>query len=242
MKGKIARRLARYLNRRDAELAGQTAVITFTFDDAYSAACKIGAGIVESGGGRATYYVCGGFDRSPTSDPRYHSAADLRCLQGRGHEIACHGYAHLNYQETGTEEIQRDLDLNARYFEECEILPPRNFAYPFGCVSPRVKSLCSDRFRSLRGVEASVNRHRVDLSLLKSVPLYSSSIKPADIRLLVEQTRDTRSWLIFFAHDVTNAPNYFDVTPDLLSFAVTEAVRCNLPILSMDAALDYYGL
>lgn len=242
MKGKIARRLARHLRRTDAHLAPISGAVTFTFDDAYSKACNSGAAIIEQGGGRATYYVCGGLDQSVSGDTKYHDADDLRRLQSQGHEIACHGFGHLNYQQTPTDRIQRDLELNAAYFMQTGIKPARNFAYPYGCVSARVKEICAARFRSSRGVEAAANEGKVDLSLLKSVPLYSSRIKPAELTKLLEAARGGGAWLIFFGHDVTSQPSAFDMTPELLEHAVKQAHRCGLPILSLEAALDHYGV
>jgi hypothetical protein len=146
----------------------------------------------------------------------------------------------LNYQETSSGEIRRDLDLNAAYFSENRIRPPRNFAFPYGCVSPRVKGICAERFRSSRGVQAAANRNKVDLSLLKSVPLYSSTLDHAAVTRLLEQTRDSGAWLVFFGHDVSEEPNYFDMTPSLLRHAISEANRCDLPIMTLDAALNHY--
>lgn len=242
MKGKISRRLARFLERRDADISSSKGVVTFTFDDAYSAACNVGAGIIEDAGGHATYYVCGGLDQSRTGDGKYHSRGDLSRLQERGHEVACHGFGHLNYQETTSDEIRRDLDRNAEYFAESGIRKARNFAYPYGCVSPQVKAVCAPRFHSMRGVQASTNRSRVDLSLLKSVPLYSSTLEPADISGLIERERASGGWLIFFSHDVTDQPNDFDVKPELLRWAANETLRCELPLLSVQEALDHFGI
>jgi peptidoglycan/xylan/chitin deacetylase (PgdA/CDA1 family) len=242
VKGKVGRRLARYLNRSDAELARRVPAVTFTFDDAYAGACRAGAEIVESGGGRATYYVCGGLDRSRSGERKYHSADDLRRLQASGHEIASHGHDHLNYQNADSDTIRRDLELNARYLESSGIKPPRNFAYPFGCVSPRVKKVCGDHFRSSRGIQAALNSRTVDLFLLRAVPLYSSRLHAGDVEGLMAEARRSGSWLVFFGHDVTNEPNEFDMTPNLLSCAVRAAVDADLPILSINDALDHYGL
>jgi peptidoglycan/xylan/chitin deacetylase (PgdA/CDA1 family) len=242
VKGKIERRLARYLNRSDADLARHTAVVTFTLDDAYSGACSIGSEIIEKAGGRATYYVCGGFDQLRSGNGKYHSAAELRRLQAGGHEIACHGFDHLNYQAAGSDDIHRDLELNSRYFQEIGIKSPRNFAYPYGCVSPRVKKDCAGRFRSLRGVQPGTNKGRVDLSLLKAVPLYSSRLNTAKVETMVRQARFGGGWLIFFGHEVTTEPNSFDMTPELLSCAVSAAADNEIPILTVNAALDHYRL
>ena len=119
---------------------------------------------------------------------------------------------------------------------------PRNFAYPYGCVSPRVKTVCGDHFRSSRGIQAALNSRTVDLFLLKAVPLYSSRLHPGDVQGLVAEARRSGSWLVFFGHDVTNEPNEFDMTPNLLSCAVRAAVDADLPILSINDALDHYGL
>ena len=165
---KIERRLARVLFQDPVDLGAATSAVCFTFDDVPQSACVEGARIVEDCGGRATYYICGGLAGLDRGD-RYFDIDDLHRLHASGHEIASHGFAHIDYQEHTVAEVVADLDRNDDYFARSGLPAPRHFAYPFGSVSPQVKRHCAARFITSRGVENRPNVGATDRALLKTV-------------------------------------------------------------------------
>ncbi len=239
MRGKIARRLARVMNCNIQATVLDRPVISFSFDDVPRTACTLGAEILARHDATATWYVSGIFERDDSTGC-FHDQACLKALNSAGHEIACHGYGHLNYQATSARSIADDLDRNLVYFAQSGLPAPRNFAYPYGCVSPSIKSICARRFRSCRGVHAGINRARTDLNLVRSVPFYTQTLSWAQTRALIDDVSDNGGWLTFFTHAVTNAPSEFDCTPKHLDQTLTYATALEIPIMSIDHALDMF--
>ena len=237
MWGKITRRLVRYTDRVLRPLPPSRPMVTITFDDVYSSACTTAADMIAAAGGRATYYVSGGFDRDTGGWARFHNAQELRRLCQEGHEIGCHGFHHLNYQSVSIEMVEADIATNRAYFVEHGLPIPKNFAYPYGCVNRMVKRACAGRFASCRGVQNAINCGNVDLALLKSIPLYSHQLTPARIDELLNRLASKGCWLIFVSHDVTNDPGPYDCTPDLLAHVLSGITSRGLPILTVAAAL-----
>jgi peptidoglycan/xylan/chitin deacetylase (PgdA/CDA1 family) len=239
MRGIITRRLARYSDRVSRLLRPAQPMISFTFDDAYSKACTTAADMIMSANGRATYYVSGGFDRDKGGSPKFHNAREICRLWDAGHEIGCHGFYHLNYQSVPIEMVEKDIARNRAYFVEHGLPIPNNFAYPYGCVNRKVKRICSSHFISCRGVQNAINRRKVDLTLLKSTPLYSHRITNNHIDALISGLANEGGWLIFFSHDVTEDPGPNDCTPQLLAHALSAATSYGIPILTIGAALNF---
>lgn len=238
MKEIFARQFARYTSRVMRPLPPTRSMVSFTFDDAQSSACTKGADIVAASGGRATYYVSGGLDRDMGGCTTFHSARELRQLCEGGHEIACHGYHHLNYQHVSIGMVEMDIAKNRAYFAEHGLPTPKNFAYPFGGVEPAVKRACARLFSSCRGVQNAINCGSVDLALLKAVPLYSHQLTAARIDTLLDSfASNTGCWLILYSHGVTNDPGPYDCTPDLLAHAVSATTSRGLSVLTIAAAL-----
>jgi peptidoglycan/xylan/chitin deacetylase (PgdA/CDA1 family) len=237
---KIERRLARILNRREARIRSDTGIVSFTFDDVPRSACHEGSAALEQHGFRGTYYICPGFTGEPSSCGMMHSRADLQRLIATGHEIASHGFGHLNYQSLTEAEIEADLLRAAEFFSRlAPELRVRNFAYPFGCTNPLVKRIICHHFASARGARARLNGNRIDLALLNAVPLYQHLWDARSLARLIATNSDHKSWLIFVTHEVTDHPDEFGCTPALLKFAVTESKRLGCQVLPVDDALAY---
>lgn len=236
MRGKIARRLARVMNCNFQDVAPDRPVISFSFDDVPRSACTLGAEVLARHDAKATWYVSGTFERDDTAEC-FHDQACLKALHSAGHEIACHGYGHLNYQATSAALIKADLDRNLAYFTQTGLPTPRNFAYPYGCVSPSIKAICARRFRSCRGIHAGINRDRTDLNLVRSVPFYTRTLPWARTSALIDDVAGNGGWLTFFTHAVTETPSEFDCTPEHLDQTLAYASALKIPIMTMDQAL-----
>lgn len=236
MRGKIGRRLARVLARDTIRLQEGIGSVAITFDDVPRSACDIGSHIVADNGGLATYYVSGSFEKNGEPE-RFHRAEDLIRLNAQGHEIGCHGFGHLNYQCLTQNAVSRDIEDNQEYFQSLGLPVAESFAYPYGCVSPAVKSWCSKYYKVSRGITAGINTGIVDTRLLKAVPLYSSSWSVQQSSQLLNQATENGGLVVFFTHGIETNPGPFDCTPDLLHQTLKLARNLNLEILPLSKAL-----
>lgn len=235
---KLERRLARHLAKRPLAMQNSRALVSFTFDDVPQSACLEGRDTLERQGCRGTYYVCGGFTDTIAAGLPMHSRADLLNLLERGHEIGCHGYRHLDYQTLTADEIATDLARNRSFFTELGCAAKvENFAYPYGCVSPSVKSVIGRGFSSARGVWRGLNAARADLALLRAEPLYQHLWTQSALAALIDQNARRKGWLIFFTHGVVDQPDQFGCQPSLLDFAVRTAQASGARVLPVNQAL-----
>lgn len=211
--GKLRRRYARLTCRRPVRLQLARPVISFTFDDAPASAAAAGA-ILERHDARGTYYLCTDLFDQDGHMGRYANAAEVADLAQRGHEIACHTSGHIDCHRADAATL---VDDSARNVAALAALggQARHFAYPFGEVSPRAKSVLSDRYASLRGVQSGLVLNGADLNQLPAVGIEGPHGE-ARARRWIAAAALRKGWLILFTHDVRDKPSSWGCTPEAL--------------------------
>ena len=116
--------------------------------------------------------------------------------------------------------------------------PPSSFAYPFGDVSPRTKTLAARAFPVARGIRPGVNEGLVDLAELKAVPLERRSWSAAEVEHWIAQAKAGAGWIVFFTHDVAHEPSPYGCTPAMLEHALDALeAAAGIEILPVKSAL-----
>jgi peptidoglycan/xylan/chitin deacetylase (PgdA/CDA1 family) len=235
---KIERRIARAVVKRPMALQLSAPTVTFTFDDVPQSACVRGRALLERHDATGTFYVCGGYTGTVREQPM-HTQADLLSVLAAGHELGCHGFAHLDHQAIGPGRAVDDMDRNRRFLQELGVadVDTLNFAYPFGCVNAGIKRVVHGRYRSARGVVGGQHLGVVDANLLGAVPLYDATITPQAVAALIESNARQRGWLVFFTHGVLAQPGPFDCSPTLLAHALAAARDTGSLIQSVQATM-----
>jgi hypothetical protein len=82
-----------------------------------------------------------------------------------------------------------------------------------------------------------VNAGLVDLSQLKAAGVEARSWSPAAIEGLVQAARRKGGWLIFFTHDVSEAPSPYGATPEMLAHALRTVQAAGIEVLPVKHAL-----
>jgi peptidoglycan/xylan/chitin deacetylase (PgdA/CDA1 family) len=235
---KLSFRLARHVPLTGWRANRAGAIVSFSFDDAPASAASEGAPIMEAFGVRGTYYLCGGLLGGPGDLTPLLDRGQAEALARAGHEIGCHTYAHTDVRYIDWPSLQSSLRKNAETLSEISGAAPRNFAYPFGGISFGKKLRLQSCFETCRGIYPGINVGRIDAAMLKAVPLYSGKLDGEGVRHWVAQAVATSGWLIFFTHDVSDAPTPFGVTPDLLRAAVAAAVEAGCACIPVAEAVD----
>ncbi|MDY7578259.1 polysaccharide deacetylase family protein [Herbaspirillum sp. RTI4] len=237
----LTRWLARQLVRNQLPLRGDTAVVSFTFDDVPASACTNGAHTLEQHGVRGTFYIAGDLtDRLEQGIP-CHSLAQLKLLKESGHEIGSHGFSHIHYDTLNDARLKLDLQRNSDFLDQLSIDPAwLNFAYPFGAYSLEAKLTCRKRFRSSRISGGGHHEKSADLNALKTYRLYSTPVDAGSYESHLKRTVATKGWLIINTHDVQASPSRYGCTPERLNTAVAAALAAGCKVLPVDAAIDYW--
>lgn len=126
-----------------------------TFDDGYRDTYRNAVPLLEKFGWRAIFFVIS--DRVGTVEDHpvrgkieYMTWEDLSDLVARGHVVASHGRAHLNYREIPSEIAQADLDEAARCLDSKMAEARRWFAFPYGEIPDYSLNLPSLTFGTVK--------------------------------------------------------------------------------------------
>jgi peptidoglycan/xylan/chitin deacetylase (PgdA/CDA1 family) len=217
-------------------------MVSFTFDDAPVSAATTGADMIEEYGARGTFYVAGGLADTWSGNWTVIGAEHIAGLHRRGHEIACHTFAHARTTDLTAAAMAAEIESNRRYLLAVDSsIRIENFAYPYGTGSVSRKGQLGKVFRSSRGILPGINSGVVDLQYLRATPLIERQIGPDGIDRAFDEAVDKNGWLIFYSHDVATEPSPFGCSPSLLRHALKAASRRKIPNLSIADALRTAG-
>jgi peptidoglycan/xylan/chitin deacetylase (PgdA/CDA1 family) len=237
-KTKVSHRLARHFRVQPFRLRNKAPMVSFTFDDIPKSAATTGAGILEHHGVRGTFYVSGGLVGTTSSHWATIDAADIVALHRSGHEIGCHTFSHRRTSDLDAASLTAEIEQNRSYLRSVDpTIRIENFAYPFGYGSFGRKPQLKAAFQSSRGIVPGVNSGTVDLQFLRAVPLIDRHTDRDAIDRALDETHMNNGWLIFYGHDVAEAPSPYGCSPALLNHALEAASRRNIRGLSMAEAL-----
>jgi peptidoglycan/xylan/chitin deacetylase (PgdA/CDA1 family) len=237
LRGKVQRLSARVFARAPLSIRLDAPLVTFTFDDFPKSAATTGAAMLEAKGWAGTYFAAGGFCGQETHHGAMFDQDDLKRLIANGHEIACHTYSHLDAASGPKDAFVADVDRNAAFLDQAGLRNVETFAFPYGEATPGLKQALSDRFAALRGVRPGVNRGASDRSLLKAVPLDGGL---AGLQRALDAARDAArrpGWLIYYGHDVQDAPTTWGCTPEFLGAVINAVAAMKAEVLPMAEAL-----
>lgn len=201
-------------------------VISFTFDDFPKSALTAGGSILERHGARGTYYVASKLAKTEGAVGRSFDVEDIVIAHGNGHEIGCHTYTHLNCAEAKEASLQEEVRANAAALAATiKEFSPRNFAYPFGAVSPLAAQVLNPHFSSCRGIRPGINEGRLNLSELLANSLYATTFDEARLCSLIDRNVSAGGWLIFYTHDVCETPSPYGCKPGQFEAIVAYAAK-----------------
>jgi peptidoglycan/xylan/chitin deacetylase (PgdA/CDA1 family) len=222
------------LSRRDVLIGCDRPLISFSFDDFPRTALTVGGSILQDAGIRATYYTAPGLmDTTNDLGPQFRRE-DLLDLLAAGHELASHTYSHATARSTGLDNYVHEVEKG--YQTLAEILglnASRQFAYPKGEITLRIKRSVGPKMQSCRGIWPGLNGRHVDLNLLRANSLYGDTDKFAAANALIRENSRKKSWLIFYSHDVQPNPSPYGCTPAFLKQVVRAAVESGARIATV---------
>jgi len=212
-------------------------VASITFDDVPQSAACDGTEALERAGRVGTFYVCGAHTGTVFEGKVQHRLADLERLRDAGHELACHGFAHLDATRADLPALERDLEANRDFMTAVlGAPPPESFAYPFGATSVPSKRFYSARFATCRGVLSGLNAERIDLSELRAFLLRPGGIDRRRLERLIKEAWRRSAWLVFFTHEVASEPTAWGCRPSDLEALISQLSDAGIEILPVREA------
>ena len=236
---KIARRLVPYQARREIRFKLEKPVVSFTFDDFPRSAIENGSDILEREGWNATFYVASGLRDVTNHHGRQYAADDLPALESRGHEIAGHSFSHVDLTNLSPAALIAEINRNKKSLHNMGVKGTvRNFAYPFGAISARVKTTLAPHFKTLRGIAPGIQTDKADLNCLKSAPIFTGP-KFAKTLKLIGELKSNPGWLTLFGHDIRDTPSEWGCTPDEFKTIVAAVKQSGAIVLPVHQAISH---
>lgn len=237
----VARGIGRFVTAQPGRVSYSGGAVSFSFDDFPRSALEAGGAILERHDVRGTYYVALGLAGSDGNQGPIADRGEILEAHQRGHEIACHTYSHLDCSRATVALIRDELRRNADGLAELlDGFPLRNFAYPYGRYLLPVKRLVAPLFASSRGTCGGSNQGDVDFADLRGTRIYAPQYNEAALKRLIDRNAEIGGWLIFYTHDVGDAPSAYGCTPGQLEAVVAHAVTRSavLPVDEVIGSLE----
>ncbi|CAH1650924.1 Chitooligosaccharide deacetylase [Hyphomicrobiales bacterium] len=239
----LARKAGRHLNTQPLAMRNQQPLVSFTFDDIPDSAARQGAALLDAHGIKGTFYVAAGL--LGTRDAFWNLATpdDIRRLNATGHEIGCHTRDHLKVDELSAAELAAQCDANhAALNAICGPIDLPSFAYPFGRQSLPRKLDLQRRFTSCRSVYEGVNSGRIDRAMLRVTELYDRTLTREKLARTLDTAAAKNGWIIFYTHDVTDAPSWIGASPRLMGEVIKAVAARGFACVTVKEALARIGL
>jgi len=154
----------------------------------------------------------------------------LKILQKDGHEIACHGYNHLNalnfvnsINTYITQEVEPAIDILTEQGFEIT-----SFAFPFGKSTPEIEAAVSKYFTSIR--KATWNYNHSTLNTYNEIFASKDSYNIIDamgidmnfqitlknIKVGIQRAKEKNEVLILYSHQISTTGDKYYITPTYL--------------------------
>ena len=213
-------------------------MVSFTFDDVPLNVMENAVPVLDEHGVKGTFYVALGMSKV---NGEFMAEEHVRALTERGHHIGCHTFTHYSLREGSAEGLYEDAVAGKRALEPLVGGPSaEHFAFPYGAVSVRAKTLLRDVFATMRTSAPGINVGRVDLNYLRADNLYSreKGVDLERVRRRVQSIRRRGGWLIFFTHGVSNDPGRFGTSSEDFRRVVEIVMESETPVLPVQDALS----
>lgn len=212
----------------------QQPLVSITFDDGWQSAYVNGAPLLDQYGFKATFYL----NPAAIDTSVFMSSDEVLALQKDGHELASHGYEHLDFTTLNKSSINYQLEHAYQYFKQVHGEQTVDFATPFGGTDSQVTSYARQYYSSLRTTQSGLNT-RQNFDPYHLLVLYiGKDTTPAKLAEALAEAKANNGWLILVYHridtttlgDPVISPTQFQQQLDVLK-------KSNLTVLPVASAL-----
>lgn len=178
----------------------QKSLLSITFDDGWESAYVNGVPLLDQYGYKATFYI------NPaaldTADYSFMTSDQVAALQKSGHELASHGYQHLDFTTLDKPSIDFQLSYAYQYFNQVHNEPSVDFATPFGGTDSQVTYYARKYYASLRGTDSGLNT-RQNFNPYNLLVLYIGKDTPVSkLADSLAEAQANNDWLILVYHRI----------------------------------------
>lgn len=209
-------------------------LVSLTFDDGWQSAYVNGAPLLDEYGFKATFYL----NPAAIDTSVFMSSDEVAALKNNGHEVASHGYEHLDFTTLNKSSINYQLEHAYQYFKQVQNEQTVDFATPFGGTDSQVTSYARKYYASLRTTQSGLNT-RQNFDPYNLLVLYvGRDTTPAKIADALAETKADNGWLILVYHRVdTTTQGEPVINPTQFQQQLDVLKKSNLTVVPVSSAL-----
>ena len=209
-------------------------LVSITFDDGWESAHMNGVPLLDQLGYKATFYL----NPAAIDTTGFVNSDQVTALAKNGHELASHGYEHLNFTTLDTQSIDHQLRHAGEYFKQVHKQHTVQFSVPFGGTDNQVNHYARNYYASLRGTESGINT-RQNLDPYNLLVLYiGNDTTPAKLANALAEVKANNGWLILVYHRVdTNTQGEPVVSPAQFQQQLDILKKSNLTVKTVSEAM-----
>jgi peptidoglycan/xylan/chitin deacetylase (PgdA/CDA1 family) len=172
-------------------------LVSITFDDGWHSAYANAVPLLEQYGYAGTFYV----NPATIETPDFMTAAELEALDRAGHDVALHGYEHVDLTAISARRIDEQLRRGQESLAQAG-LPTEHLATPHGRSDAQVEWYARKYVQTLRGTDSGINtRQNLDPYDLK-VFYVDKETTPEAVSEALAETQRSHGWLILVYHQI----------------------------------------
>jgi peptidoglycan/xylan/chitin deacetylase (PgdA/CDA1 family) len=197
--GSLATKHSRLTNTtKPGTVTWYKSAVSITFDDGWESTYVNGTPILDNYGYKGTFYL----NPSSLDTPDFMTSDQVAALQKNGHQLASHGYQHLDFTTVNTETLNDQLQHSLQYFRQVHSQSTVDFATPFGGSDPQVAYYTKKYYASLRTTNSGINT-RQNFDPYNLSVLYIGDDTPLDfVTRSLDEAKARNGWLILVYHRI----------------------------------------
>lgn len=218
--------------------AWQRPLVSITFDDGWESAYTNGVPLLNQYGYKATFYL----NPAAVDTFSFVNSDQVAALAKDGHELASHGYEHLNFTTLAAPSIDYQLKHANEYFKQVHNQQATQFAAPFGGTDNQVSHYARTYYSSLRGTESGMNT-RQNFDPYNLLILYVGKDTPSTkLASALKEAKASNGWLILVYHRVdTNTQGEPVISPAQFQEQLMTLKESGITVSTVSAAMQEIG-
>jgi peptidoglycan/xylan/chitin deacetylase (PgdA/CDA1 family) len=210
-------------------------LVSITFDDGWESAYNNGVPLLDQFGYKATFYL----NPAAIDTTSFMNSDQVTTLAKHGHELASHGYEHLNLTTLDTQSIDYQLRHAKEYFKQIHNQQTTQLSVPFGGTDSQVSHYARSYYASLRGTESGINT-RQNFDPYTLLVLYiGDDTTPTKLANALAEVKASNGWLILVYHRVdTNTQGEPVISPAQFQQQLDTLKKSDLTVKTVSDAMQ----
>lgn len=210
-------------------------LVSITFDDGWESAYNNGVPLLDQFGYKGTFYL----NPAAIDTTSFMNSEQVTTLAKSGHELASHGYEHLNLTTLDIQSIDYQLRHAGEYFKQVHNQQATQLSVPFGGTDNQVSHYARSYYASLRGTESGINT-RQNFDPYALLVLYiGNDTTPAKLADALAEVKASNGWLILVYHRVdTNTQGEPVISPAQFQQQLDTLKKSNLTVKTVSEAMQ----